>query len=86
MKKDKELFDKYCQEVERLGAEIATEQNLTNERLETMSYEHNRLSNVGNDDIETMSNDDIMNHCISLEELHRCLVEMVHKHYHPSND
>ncbi len=41
---DKELFDKYCQEEERLGAEIATEQNLTDERLEAMSYEHNRIS------------------------------------------
>ena len=44
MKKDKELLDKYCQELERLGTEIAKEQNLTDERLETMSYEHHRVT------------------------------------------
>ena len=40
---DNNHFDKYCQEVERLGAEIAQEQHLTNERLEAMSYEHHRV-------------------------------------------
>ena len=32
-----------CQEVERMGEMIASEQNLTDEKLEAMSYMHLRL-------------------------------------------
>lgn len=39
----KALFDFYCKEVENMGAKLAQEQHLTNERLEAMSYEHHRM-------------------------------------------
>jgi hypothetical protein len=39
----KALFEYYCHEVERMGTELAAQQNLTDERLEAMSFEHHRL-------------------------------------------
>lgn len=37
-----QLFKFYCSEVERIGSHIATSQNLTDEKLEAISNEHNR--------------------------------------------
>ncbi len=38
------LFKFYCDEVERLGTQIAQERGLNDEQLEAMSYQHDRLS------------------------------------------
>lgn len=37
------LFKYYCSEVERLGAQIAHDRALTDEQLEAMSLQHDRL-------------------------------------------
>lgn len=38
----KVLFEFYCSEVERMGAEIAAAQHLDDAKLEAMSHEHHR--------------------------------------------
>ncbi|MBQ0090862.1 MAG: hypothetical protein KBT27_16175 [Prevotellaceae bacterium] len=39
----KVLFDFYCRQVELKGTVLAKEMHLTNEKLETMSNEHDRI-------------------------------------------